>query len=77
MRLQRRPQGRIPVRLAPTKWEILIEGDRYWTSGTLVGLHHWLIENKPADDDLTSIWRNDKLIYEGTWKALAGDGTLW
>lgn len=77
MRLQRRPQGRIPIRLAPTKWEFLIEGEHYFTTSSLSGLHVWLLEQDLQPDSLVDIWRNDRHIYAGPWQGLVGDGTLW
>lgn len=76
MRLHRRTQGRIPVRLAPTQWMITVRGLR-WEGDSLTGLHRWLIVNQPHADDQVEIWRNNRCIYRGTWNSLVADPTLW
>lgn len=74
---RKRPQGRQPHRLPPTSWTILIRRTLRWEGDSLTGLHRWLIANQPQPADPVSIWRNDRLIYQGRWDGLVGDATLW
>jgi hypothetical protein len=48
-----------------------------WNGDRLAGLHRWLLEVNPGRTDPVRIWRNDRLIFNGSWDGLAGDGTLW
>lgn len=80
MRFRKRPQARIPIRLKSTQWAISLnhEGEtRTWHGDRLAGLHRWLLEVKPAPTDPVLIWRNERLIFAGSWDGLTGDGTLW
>lgn len=84
MRLRRRPQGRIPLKLRPTVWTVLITqpGDfdgppSKWTGEGIVGLHHWLLDVKPEPLAEVTMIRNGKTIYHGSWQNLADEQTLW
>jgi hypothetical protein len=77
VRLRRRPQGRVPLRIAPTHWEMTVR-DESWSGDSLSGLRHWLLEVKPQPLDPVTMTRNGKRIFEGPWSGmLADEATLW